>query len=291
MHIEVKANYEEHSKKKVKGASGVVATVASVFNPTAAGVEVVGVSEGLNEALAGTTLLDRDKTGVPKAYLNYVVMNEERQVIDRGFVPVSEAARIKTGKRKKGKGRRKAETDSVAHETLAVDLDIEEEGYLYTYVSNESNWDVDVHFDQMAVAASSSAPSIVQSNDYYAFGMTHQQPLSDPINDFLYNGKEITTDFELNWYDYGFRWYDPAIGRFTGGDPIADEFPHVTVYNYAENEPIANIDLWGLQKFNVISRAFIPQQSLPNPRTGLPFVCRGGSYHCCRFYAIFLSFF
>ena len=33
-----------------------------------------------------------------------------------------------------------------------------------------------------------------------------------------------------------------------GVDPIADQFPHVTTYNYAENEPIAHIDLWGLQK-------------------------------------------
>jgi len=31
-------------------------------------------------------------------------------------------------------------------------------------------------------------------------------------------------------------------------DPIADQFAHVSVYNYAENEPIAHVDLWGLQK-------------------------------------------
>lgn len=33
-------------------------------------------------------------------------------------------------------------------------------------------------------------------------------------------------------------------------DPISDEFPWVSTYNYAENEPIANIDLWGLQKIS-----------------------------------------
>jgi len=42
--------------------------------------------------------------------------------------------------------------------------------------------------------------------------------------------------------------YDAAIGRFPTIDPIADQFPHVSPYNYAENEPIANIDLHGLQK-------------------------------------------
>lgn len=32
-------------------------------------------------------------------------------------------------------------------------------------------------------------------------------------------------------------------------DPIADEFAWVNTYNYAENEPVAHIDLHGLQKY------------------------------------------
>ena len=47
--------------------------------------------------------------------------------------------------------------------------------------------------------------------------------------------------------DYGFRYYLAEIGRFTGVDPIADQFPHVSVYNYAENRVPGGIDLWGLQ--------------------------------------------
>jgi len=39
------------------------------------------------------------------------------------------------------------------------------------------------------------------------------------------------------------------IGRFAGVDPIAAQFPHVSVFNYAENEPVGHIDLWGLQKY------------------------------------------
>jgi hypothetical protein len=31
-------------------------------------------------------------------------------------------------------------------------------------------------------------------------------------------------------------------------DPIADQFPHVNSYNYAENEPVRHVDLWGLQR-------------------------------------------
>jgi hypothetical protein len=47
--------------------------------------------------------------------------------------------------------------------------------------------------------------------------------------------------------------YDPIIARFTGVDPISDEFPWASSYNYAENEPVGSIDLWGLQRFLVIN--------------------------------------
>ena len=74
-------------------------------------------------------------------------------------------------------------------------------------------------------------------------------------NRYRYNGKELNE--ELGLYDYGARWYDPAVGRFTGVDPIADHFPHASTYNYAENEPVGSIDLWGLQRFTVNSGELI----------------------------------
>ena len=44
------------------------------------------------------------------------------------------------------------------------------------------------------------------------------------------------------------------MGRFTGVDPIAEKFAFVSAFNYAEDEPIANIDLHGLQKFKKIDK-------------------------------------
>lgn len=87
---------------------------------------------------------------------------------------------------------------------------------------------------------------------YYAFGMKWDgiwcpvEPL-DPKEEhrYQYNGKEYSKSSGLS--DYGFRYYLAEIGRFTGVDPIADQFPHVSVYNYAENRVPMGIDLWGLQ--------------------------------------------
>ena len=66
-----------------------------------------------------------------------------------------------------------------------------------------------------------------------------------PENKYLYNGKELNGDYEINLMDYGARWYDGAIGRFTGVDPLASERSWVSPYNYVQNNPILRIDPTG----------------------------------------------
>lgn len=86
---------------------------------------------------------------------------------------------------------------------------------------------------------------VLQNNNYYPFGMSmygewNYQGMSD--NDYKYNGKELNSEFGLGLYDYGFRFYDPSIGRFTGVDPLAHRGPGISPYAYSFNNPINFID-------------------------------------------------
>lgn len=64
-----------------------------------------------------------------------------------------------------------------------------------------------------------------------------------------FNGKERDKDMNsLTAYDYGFRIYNPAIGKFLSVDPLTNDFPWNSPYSYAEGDPINFIDLDGLEQ-------------------------------------------
>ncbi|MBD0286758.1 MAG: hypothetical protein ICV79_15210, partial [Flavisolibacter sp.] len=72
-----------------------------------------------------------------------------------------------------------------------------------------------------------------------------------------FNGKENDNEVkgEGNQQDYGMRIYDPRLGRFLSVDPLAKSYPWVSPYAFAENSPIENIDLDGLEKVSYLQRA------------------------------------
>jgi RHS repeat-associated protein len=57
----------------------------------------------------------------------------------------------------------------------------------------------------------------------------------------------LDEDADLNWLDYGFRNYDPQIGRFVQQDPLKESYQFLTPYQYGNDDPINNIDLNGLE--------------------------------------------
>ena len=67
---------------------------------------------------------------------------------------------------------------------------------------------------------------------------------------YLYNSKELNTDCDINLYEYGARWYDPAIERWTSVDPLAENYYSYSPYNYVANNPILLIDPDGMKWVN-----------------------------------------
>jgi len=62
------------------------------------------------------------------------------------------------------------------------------------------------------------------------------------VNRYLYNGKENQTDHNFDMYDYGARFYDPAIGRWNVVDPYSDLYASYSNYSYVINNPINAVD-------------------------------------------------
>jgi len=94
---------------------------------------------------------------------------------------------------------------------------------------------------------------ILQENSYYAFGMTMNgltyidNNISDEeTNKYLYNGKELQTDFDLGWYDYCFRMYNTQIASWQAVDAMTNFYHSSSPYAYVRNNPIALYDPNGL---------------------------------------------
>ena len=66
-----------------------------------------------------------------------------------------------------------------------------------------------------------------------------------------YNGKELDTKKGLNWYDYGARHYDAALGRWFVVDPLAEKMGAWSPYAYYKNTPLNRIDIGGATDYKL----------------------------------------
>jgi len=98
---------------------------------------------------------------------------------------------------------------------------------------------------------------VLSQQDYYAFGM--QMPYrhfthGNDVYRYGFNGKENDNDVkgEGNQQDYGMRIYDPRVGRFLSEDPLTQEYPWYTPYQFAGNTPIQAVDLDGSEEYHYL---------------------------------------
>ncbi|MCC5918731.1 MAG: hypothetical protein JJU02_15530, partial [Cryomorphaceae bacterium] len=76
-----------------------------------------------------------------------------------------------------------------------------------------------------------------------------------------YVGKE--RDGESGLYYYGARCYADWLCRFVSVDPLKDDYPYYTTYQYAGNKPITSIDVDGLEAENQVEEEEVGQQDTP----------------------------
>jgi len=118
--------------------------------------------------------------------------------------------------------------------------------------------------------------AVLQTTDYYPFGMSHTPKAKENENRYLYNGKEqqdaLISGVKFDWYDYGARMYDAAIGRWHVVDPLAEDFAGISPYVYVANNPIILVDPDG--------QAWKPTMDENNGKpTGYEWIPEGQSYN------------
>ncbi len=204
------------------------------------GINTTGYIDGLSTTAINTLISNQGYVSTqPKAFLNWMVLDEQFALTNtasyRGAVQVP---LITAGATK-------------AQLTGPVNMVVQKSGYLYVYVSNESN--MNVYFDDVVVNHKSGP--VLEVTNFRAFG-TEIATLGEKAygkleNKYKYSGKELQSkEFSdgsgLESYDYGARQYDPQIGRWNVIDILSEISRRWSPYNYAMNNPIRLIDPDGM---------------------------------------------
>jgi RHS repeat-associated protein len=92
---------------------------------------------------------------------------------------------------------------------------------------------------------------VISATDYSAFGVAlYGRSWSSESYRYGFDGKEKDNEGMgggNQTYDYGFRIYNPSLGKFLSVDPLFAGFPWNSCYAFAENRVIDGIDLDGCE--------------------------------------------
>jgi len=166
---------------------------------------------------------DLQQKEAPEAYMMYALYDADSMLYETGKEVLTKNA-------------------ANQHEVLEKELYIAEDGYMEAFLVNET--EEDVWFDNFTIM--SEGPLIVQESHYDPWGLEltglGYQYGGIKVNKYLYQGKELLDDQNLNIYDFHARGYDPVIGRTWQLDPHAFNYYSWSPYSWTGNNPISNID-------------------------------------------------
>jgi len=177
-------------------------------------------------ALAALAAVDWSDETTPKAYLQYLLFDENWVVIDQDAIYVPSGA-------------------ATQYTEISLNTTAASNGYLYVYLVNES--EIDVHFDNLTVSV--LGLNVLSTRDYYPYGSVAKEWINPPetfgIDDryrYGYQGQYAEEDTVTGWSHFQLREYDAKIGRATNPDP-ARQF--ASPYVWVGNNPISGTDPTG----------------------------------------------
>ncbi len=124
-------------------------------------------------------------------------------------------------------------------------------GYNYVYQYKDHLGNIRLSYKDISTTSTPSL-QIVEENNYYPFGLKHKGYNNNIISEhkFTYNGQEFNEDLGLNVSEMDFRQYDPALGRFSNPDRLAEYAPSLTPFRFAFNNPVYWSDPSGLYEID-----------------------------------------
>ena len=85
--------------------------------------------------------------------------------------------------------------------------------------------------------------TVEQINHYYPYGgLMADICTGSDVQRYKYNGKELDRMHGLDWYDFGARWMDAALGRWHFMDPLCEKYYDISPYVYCGGNPVNAID-------------------------------------------------
>ncbi|MBS6563702.1 MAG: RHS repeat-associated core domain-containing protein, partial [Staphylococcus sp.] len=141
---------------------------------------------------------------------------------------------------------------NVIYENGVLSMILTEEGYvtlsgdapIYHYYLKD-------HQGNNRIVMNQNGTTVEQVNHYYPFGGLFEEGLATSNQNYKYNSKELDRMHGLDWYDYGARHYDMALGRFTTMDPLVEKCYWISSYTYCLNNPANLIDPDGRDWYRV----------------------------------------